>query len=184
MWLRILCCLGVNLRNCHSHFKRPTVIFYFSLFHCARFRMLWHHFNRQINAVNCDRVYFVDWTNSCDNGGEDELWTFVLLSVLLFRRCVFGTSSSTLTHCRGRRAREKEKKNRTKDKRQIDGGELALHSTHLVIHFMCTNKCAHKTFQYNVWRSGATYSLFMQIFPLIRAKARKWNTCMWMSILE
>lgn len=51
--------LPLLFRKTHCH------LLFFTLLLCE-FRMLWHHLNRQINAVNCDRVYFVDWTNSCD----------------------------------------------------------------------------------------------------------------------
>lgn len=124
------CHLGL-IRGCrwHRHFRRSTVIFYFSLFlFDVEFRMLWHHFNQQINAVNCDRVYFVDWTNSCDNEGKDELWTFVLLSntrVLLSRGCVFGTSSSERLLPLSR-VFFFSKEGKKEDKRQIDGGVLDL----------------------------------------------------------
>lgn len=121
--------------------------------------MLWHQFNRQINVVNCDRVYFVDWTNSCDNESEDELWT--LLSCVAFSwMCIlhiierpFLLSSWWIL------ALAKKEK----DKRQIDGGVSALFLSfpHLSCsYFMCKNKCAHKTFQFYVWRNTTASFLY------------------------
>lgn len=92
--------LPLLFRKTHCH------LLFFTLLLCE-FRMLWHHFNRQINAVNCDRVYFVDWTNSCDKEMakmNSELLCYYLCC--FFGGCVFGTSSSTLASAQ-KRARTK-----------------------------------------------------------------------------
>lgn len=186
----ILCCLGANLRDLPLPFQKTYCHFlFFTLPLCAEFRMLWHHFNRQINAVNCDRVYFVDWTNSCDNEGEDELWTFVLLSCVAF-------SSMCIWHiiehpcCRGQNTNDK---NMRRERERIGKTEPKINARLMVVcwlfiqlissltHFMCKNKCAHKTFQYNVWRSGATYSLFKQniSFDSRQKRANETHACEW-----